>query len=452
MTFCQQWQARSPSYLAPMRRIAFPIVLLTGGAVSAQPPINGPMLGHVDMLAAAVWMQCQGPCTARMEYWKASSPDSVTRTPVLDSESGQAHCLDFNLDGLVPGTDYRYRPIVNGEPALKEALSFRTQPLWKHRSDPPSFSVALGSCAYINEPDYDRPGTPYGGGYGIFGAIAAKQPEVMLWLGDNIYLREPDWGTRSGYLHRYTHTRSTPEMQQLLRIGAHYAIWDDHDFGPNDADGSWINGAVALECFDLFWPNPTCGASGVTGAVTSFSYADADFFLLDDRTHRTRADLKTSPTALLGEAQLDWLIRALKYSDAAFKVVAIGSQVLNSAAIYETYANYPAERDRLLKRIEDEGIRGVVFLTGDRHFTELSALELKDGRKLYDLTCSPLTSGVHKPNETNVHRVEGTVVEQRNFATLSFSGKRKERVMTIRVFDAEGQLLWERPINEERKP
>jgi alkaline phosphatase D len=441
-----------PSYLAPMRQFTVSIALLARAALPAQAPINGPMLGHVDMLAAAVWMQCQGPCAARIEYWKASSPDSVMRTPVQDSEAAQAHGLDFNLDGLVPGTDYRYRPIVNGKPVLPEPLAFRTQALWKHRTDPPAFSLALGSCTYINEPAYDRPGTPYGGGYGIFDAIAAKQPDLMLWLGDNIYLREPDWGSRSGYLHRYTHLRSTPELQKLLRTGAHYAIMDDHDYGPNDADGSWINGDIALESFDLFWPNPSCGAPGVKGAITSFSYADADFFLLDDRTHRTRADLKTAPTALLGEAQLDWLIRALKYSDAAFKIVAVGSQVLNSAAIYETYANFPAERDRLLKRIEDEGIRGVVFLTGDRHFTELSAVKLKDGRTLYDLTCSPLTSGVHTPKETNVNRVQGTLVEQRNFATLGFSGKRKERVMTIRVFDASGQQLWERAINEERKP
>lgn len=60
---------------------------------------------------------------------------------------------------------------------------------------------------------------------------------------------------------------------------------------------------------------------------------------------------------------------------------------------------------------------------------------------LYDLTVSPLTSGVYKAKETNTNRVEGTVVEQRNFATLSFSGTLKERVMLIRVFDAMGRLL-----------
>ncbi|MBK8613627.1 MAG: hypothetical protein IPN85_09025 [Flavobacteriales bacterium] len=37
----------------------------------------------------------------------------------------------------------------------------------------------------MNEPAYDRPGTAYGGGYGIFNSIAETKPDLMLWLGDN---------------------------------------------------------------------------------------------------------------------------------------------------------------------------------------------------------------------------------------------------------------------------
>ncbi len=412
------------------------------------------MLGHVDMLAASVWLQCKEPCAARIEYWVEGRPDSLLRTPVQDSDAHLAHAMAFTLDRLVPGIRYQYRPVVNGRPVtLDEPLGFRTQPLWKFRTDPPEFTVALGSCAYVNEPAYDRPGTPYGGGYGIFDAIAAQKPDLMVWLGDNIYLREPDWGSRSGYLHRYTHTRALPELQRLLRTGAHYAIWDDHDFGPNDAVGSWIHAREALETFNLFWPNPTCGAPGVKGAITAFSHADADFFLLDNRSYRTPADLAGAPTAMLGDAQIEWLIQALKYSDAAFKIVCVGSQVLNSEAVFETYATFPAERAKLIGRIDAEGIAGVVFVTGDRHFAELSQLTLKDGRMLYDLTTSPLTASVHSPKEKdgNRNRVPGTLVEQRNFATLTFSGPRKERVMTMRVHDAGGKPLWERQVMAEKR-
>jgi len=430
--------------------IAIPLLLVT--SLAAQVKINGPMPGYTDMLEATIWMQCQGPCSARMEYWVIDKPDSILRTAVQDSEASRAHAMDFIMDQVVPGTTYGYRPVVNGQVVdVGQALNFSTQPLWKFRTDPPEFTVAMGSCVYINEPDYDRPGNPYGSGYEIFNSIADKKPDLMLWLGDNIYLREPDWGTRTGFLHRYTHSRSTPEMQRLLRSTHHYAIWDDHDFGPNDGDASFVNSALAREMFDLFWPNPTCGVPGVAGTTTSFSQSDVDFFLLDDRTFRVPADVTTAEAAMLGKAQLDWLIQALKYSDASFKLVAVGSQVLNTAAMYENYATIVNERNELLRRIEAEGIRGVVFLTGDRHFTELSSLPLKDGRTIHDLTVSSLTSGTYKATDNNELRVEGTVVEQRNFATLTFSGKKNERTMTIRVFDGKGAQLWERAIAQEKK-
>jgi alkaline phosphatase D len=435
-----------------MRRFLAPTLLLASVAC-AQPAINGPMPGHSDFLQCTVWMQCSQPCRASLEYWVEGRPDSVLRTVEQQSDPGRAHAMDFVLDQVVPGTTYGYRPIVNGRPVeVGEPLHVRTQPIWKHRTDPPDFTLATGSCAYVNEPAYDRPGTPYGGGYGIFDAIAAKAPDLMIWLGDNIYLREPDWGSRAGFLHRYTHQRALPELQHLLRSTQHYAIWDDHDFGPNDADASFIGSALALDCFDLFWPNPTCGAPGVPGAITAFSFADVDFFLLDNRTYRVPGHMRTSAPSMLGQAQLDWLIRALRYSDAPFKLVALGSQVLNTAAVFETYATMPDERSELLRRIEAEGITGVVFLTGDRHFTELSKLPLKDGRVVHDLTVSPLTSSAYTAKETNALREPGTLVEQHNFATLAFTGPRKQRVLTIKVFDAGGEQLWERAIQAEKRP
>jgi alkaline phosphatase D len=385
----------------------------------------------------------------QLEYWKAAEPAVKWSTEQQTSKAASAHAMDVVLGGLEPGTTYAYRIIGSAEPTDPGPFHFTTQPLWKYRTDPPPFTVALGSCAYVNEPAYDRPGKAYGGDYGIFDAIADKDPDLMLWLGDNIYLREPDWGSRSGYLHRYTHVRSTPQLQRLLHSTKHYAIWDDHDFGPNDPNGSWVHSPIARETFDLFWPNPTNGVPGVEGVTTAFSHVDVDFFLMDDRTFRTPADLSTAPTSLLGDAQIDWLIQALKYSDAPFKLVAVGSQVLNTAAVFENYANFPAERNELLRRIEAEGIRGVVFVTGDRHHTSLSTLALPDGRRIHDLTVSPLTAGVHGPVEKNELLVEGTVVAQHNFATASFDGAKGSRTMVIRVFDADGGLLWERSIPQE---
>lgn len=436
-----------------MRHALLLLSLPYAAHLSSQPRINGPMPGHVDMMEANIWLQCHGPCQVQLSYWPLSAPDSITVLPGVRSDGRNAHAMTLTVGGLQPGRTYGYQVAVNGVTLpFTEPLRFTTQPLWKFRTDPPAFKVAMGSCTYINESAYDRPGRAYGDGYGIFDAIADQRPDLMLWLGDNIYLREPDWGSRSGYLHRYTHTRTTPELQRLLRSTKHYAIWDDHDFGPNDADGSWVHSAMAREAFGLFWANPTLGVPGAENTTaTSFSHSDVDFFLLDNRTHRVPGDLSTTEGAMLGDAQLDQLIRALKYSDASFKLVAVGSQVLSTSAVWETYATIPGERAELLRRIDAEGIDCVVFLTGDRHFTELSELRLKDGRSIYDLTVSPLTSGPYVPREENSNRVEGTLVTERNFAVLEFSGKHKERIMRIQVFDARGERLWERAVQQRKR-
>lgn len=432
-------------------RATFLSLLLLPLILRSQVPINGPMVGHCDMLEATIWMQCKGPCDAAIEYWAIDRPDSVLRTAAVQALPANAYALDVVVQPVIPGTTYGYRPVINGSPVdVGRPLTFRTQTLWAHRTDPPPFRVLTGSCAYINEPAYDRPGKPYGGELEIYTRMAERKADLMLWLGDNVYLREPDWGSRTGILHRYTHVRSEPALQPLLQTGAHYAIWDDHDHGPNDSDGSFVLSGTAREVFDLFWPNPTCGVPGVPGIGTDFSYADVDFFLLDNRTYRVPGDLRTAEPAILGEAQLDRLIRALKYSRASFKVVAVGGQVLNSAAVFENHATVPEEREELLRRLTEENIRNVIFLSGDRHFTELSSMQLANGATVYDLTCSPLTSSAYVPKETNDQRVEGTLLAERNFAELSFSGPKAERTLTLTVYDAAGQQRWQRIIKREQ--
>jgi alkaline phosphatase D len=272
----------------------------------------------------------------------------------------------------------------------------------------------------------------------------------MLWLGDNTYLREVDWFTRTGFIHRYTHSRSLPELQPLLASTHHYAIWDDHDFGPNDSDRSFIHKDMATEVFSSFWANPKVGLSGQGGCTSFFEWADIDFFLLDDRYFRTPNKRKTGDQTILGEAQLNWLVDALAASNAPFKIVAMGGQVLNTFAGFETYSNIaPAEREFLLEKIEDEGIKNVVFLTGDRHHTELSMLKNRVGNTVYDLTVSPLTSSARSGEEVNALRVTGTLVQQRNFGVLEFSGPTKARVMKMSIFDSNGKEIWVRSVTSE---
>jgi alkaline phosphatase D len=369
-----------------------------------------------------LWVQTKETAEVSFAYWVKDSinskPTEIFHTKSIFTKKETAFTAKIIAEKVLPGNSYNYDLYINKQKIdLDYPTTFQSQKLWQWRENPPSFTMAIGSCAYINEPKYDRPGKGYGDNYGIFEKIYEKRPDAMLWLGDNSYLREADWSTQTGIHHRYTHSRSVPEMQPLFASTHQYAIWDDHDFGPNDSDRSFIHKNKTLAAFENFWGNPTTGLPGIEGGITtSFQWNDVQFFLLDNRYFRSPNHRKTGEATILGKQQLEWLIDALATSKASFKIIAIGGQVLNPLPIWENYANRHAEeRAYLLKQIAEEGIKNVIFLDGDRHHTELSKMVNTAGNTIYDLTCSPLTSGTGKRDEINPLQVLNSLVTERNF-------------------------------------
>lgn len=419
---------------------------------------SGPMVGAAEMREVQLWVQLRSAGSVEFSYHEAGVEDPVVyKTTPVQALAANAFAVHAVADQVQPGKRYEASLLVDGKPVKLDApIRFQSRALWHYRTNPPDFKAAIGSCAYINEPQYDRPGKPYGGDPKIFKSIAGVQPDLMLWLGDNIYLREADWNTRTGILHRYTHGRSLPELQPLLSQAHHYAIWDDHDFGPNDSDHSFIHKDKTLEAFKLFWANPTYGLNGQPGITTMFSWSDCDFFLLDNRYHRTGHGLNGGKGTMLGQQQLDWLIDALKSSQAAFKFVAVGGMVVSTCDDYEDYIHlYPEERKALLDAIQREKIQGVIFLTGDRHHTELSKYHPEGGIPVYDWTVSPLTSGSYPGDgEKNTLLVKGSEFTKPNFGTLEVTGEYRARKLTLRVFDVEGKQQWTQEIlqSEFKRP
>ena len=402
---------------------------------------SGPMLGYAEMREAVVWIQTATPAQVYAVYKDTATGDHWF-TDTIFTSSHNASCGKLYFTEVQPGTTYSYRLYVNNQ-EVKRAYPFRftTQKDWMYKSDPPAFHMAMGSCSYINEEPYDRPGKPYGSHYEIFSSIAAKKPDAMLWLGDFIYLRPADWTSRTGYIKRYTHTRSLPELQPLLATANNFAIWDDHEFGPNDATGSWKFKDVALEAFKLFWANPSYGYSDLPGIMSHFTYSDMDFFLMDNRYNRTE-NYEKGEKHIFGKAQCDRLIDQLKASHAPFKFVVSGGQFLNTARIYENHSNYETEHSYLLSRIDEEQIKGVIFITGDRHHSEVMRYTTPSGLVLHEFTVSPLTSGVGKVNETNENLVKGSIIEEHNFAILECSGPLEDRKLEIQFYDSTGDLLY----------
>lgn len=410
---------------------------------------SGPMVGYCEMKEAVIWLQTTKNVPVKVEYFSIDNPKEIFASGIYSTTKENGFTYHIILDKLQPSKKYKYNVFVDNKKIIfPYETSFSSKKLWQWREDAPDFTVALGSCAYVNEPELDRPGKGYGSNYGIFESINGKNPDIMLWGGDNIYLREADWDSQTGINHRYTHSRTIKEMQPLLAKTQNFAIWDDHDFGPNDGDRGFYNKHLTQKAFKNFWANKSYGMddSQNQGIYSTFNWGDAQFFLLDNRFFKTPNDRKTGKRDLLGENQLEWLIDNLITSKASFKIIVVGGQVLNTAEVYENYSNYADEKSKLLKEIVDNKINGVLFISGDRHHTELSAQSRENTYSLMDWTVSPLTAGhgnIEKlAKEANKNRVGGSLFAEHAFGTLSFSGNKENRQMKMTLFDKEGKELW----------
>jgi alkaline phosphatase D len=409
---------------------------------------SGPMVGYGTMTEVMVWAQTTRAASVQVQYWEPPTPKQKFKSRIFKTREDEGFTAHVLVDGLQPGKQFEFELLLDGKVTKRlYPYRFQTQPLWQWRTDPPAFTVAFGSCNYVNEPEWDRPGKPYGSDHEIFERIADQKPDVMLWLGDNTYYREIEFGSLRGLIHRQTHTRSLPELQRLLGIAHHYAIWDDHDFGPDNSDRSWRLKDEVLRVHKMFWANQTYGTDEIRGTFGRFEWDDVEFFLLDDRYHRSPDSTPDDAAkTMFGKPQLQWLKDALLNSRAPFKMVVNGNQILNRLAPEEVLADFPAEWEELIGFIKKERIRGVVFLSGDRHITELIVHRDSTFYPLYDFTSSAFTAGLSPPRGKEIDmkdRVAGTLVaDAHTFGLLKFSGPRTDRKLTMETWDHTGKLRW----------
>jgi alkaline phosphatase D len=410
------------------------------------------MLGPVELRDAKVWVEVSPEVKlVSLQYNKKG--DTKTKTIFYKGELGNDfNPLQFTVGGLDFNTTYLYRIWINGKATAKGG-EFTTKDLWQWRKQPPEFSFLTGSCSYFNEPVYDRPGIPYGKDSSIFEPMAKEKAAFMLWLGDAWYTREVDYYSEWGLWNRASHDRAVPITQNFLKSMPQFAIWDD----PNDIGKNYILKEASRKVFNSYFCNPSSGENG-QGTYTMTSWGDADIFMTDDRWWRSADKIKDSVNGkpnpekrMLGAQQMEWLKNSLLYSTATFKIIAVGSQVLNPVSPYDTWWNFPAEYEELMSFLKEYKINGVVFLTGDRHHSEIIKVERPGTYPLFDITVSPLTSGTHKfsgPEKNNPYRVLG-IDEKQNYGRFSFSGLRGSRKMTVEYLGLKGEKISEWSITEK---
>jgi alkaline phosphatase D len=247
--------------------------------------------------------------------------------------------------------------------------------------------VAVGSCLRY------APGGP------ALADIALHDPDLMVWLGDNIYADTEDMTEMRA---TYDLLAANPRFRALAASTEMMAVWDDHDFGWDNANSTWPHRDAAKTEFLRFWGAAADDArwdqQGVYAART-FGTGDrtVQVILLDNRFNLDPWDYAGNDPErqVLGEKQWAWLRERLA-EPATVRIIGSGVQVVQDYDIdeaWEGWGDSPLQRERLFTLIREMRIPGVVFVSGDMHFAELTrhpddAAAL--GYPTYDLTPSGL--------------------------------------------------------------
>ncbi len=349
----------------------------------ASRPVHGPMLGDVRDTSAQIWLR-----TARESRVTVSvqpvSDDSIKITASERTRSDDDFTAVISVKGLEPSTDYVYTVAIDGNKVKPndELQSFRTAP---QKGSPCKFRLVFGGGAgYV--PQNER----------MWNTIGSYDPDMLLLLGDNVYIDHP----KSPAMQRYCYYRrqSRPEFRRLIARTPVYAIWDDHDFGTNDCTGgpdintpAWKR--PVWELFKDNWVNPPYGGGEENpGCYFDFYYGDVHFILLDGRFYRTG---RGKPEAtMLGPVQKQWLLKTIKASRGTFKVLISPVPWVFTAKgdSKDTWNGFRDERHEIFGFLAEHKIEGVVLISADRHRSDLWKIERDRAYSLYEFNSSRLTN------------------------------------------------------------
>ncbi|KAJ4702384.1 Alkaline phosphatase D-related protein [Melia azedarach] len=340
--------------------------------------------------------------------------------------------------------------------------------------------IAFGSCANQTAP---QP---------IWSAITKFNPQVFIWMGDNIYgdIKRPlklfgkertigPWKNVPRFVpaseqemkSKYNIIKNNPDYSRLRQIAKVIGTWDDHDYGLNDAGKEFpakvTNQRLLLDFLDEPQDSPRRKQAGV---YTSYTFGPVGrqikIILLDTRYHR---DPLSSDGSILGSTQWTWLEKELKGPSSAITIIVSSIQVISNLSAttgplfsMESWGRFPKERGRLFKLIADSKRDGVFFISGDVHFGEITRYDCTVGYPLYDITSSGLTQAVEKVVPTPLHfmviflawltpstmrvmgpncRFRSCTYGQQNFGAVEIDWDASPVAMKIEVRDTDGILV-----------
>lgn len=316
-------------------------------------------------------------------------------------------------------------------------------------SEAPLKRIAFGSC--LSQGDRQH----------VWEAIVRLDPQLFLFLGDAVSADETDpvrlratWGEFA----------AVPGFRKLREKTPVLATWEGGDFGDGDGSTDPAKKAALKTAFLDFWGEPADSPRrqrpGVYEArVFGPPGRRLQVILLDTSWDRSRLkkrmpwDLTFGPYApdkdprkhFLGPEQWAWLKEQLLVP-AEVRLLCSPIQVVPSDHDFEKWGNFPVERSRLFELLRETKANGLVVLSGNRHFAELSMANAGIGYPLWDLTSSGMNNAAWnlRPDEENDHRVDGTIREN-NFGAVLVDWD--AGTLTLQVRSEEGTVRLERKIS-----
>lgn len=289
-------------------------------------------------------------------------------------------------------------------------------------------TIAFGSCAKEEKPQ------------AVWDAVIAQQPDMFLFIGDNVYVDRPDDPESAGDIaEAYRVLGKQPGFRRLRATCPVLATWDDHDYGLNDAGKEFPlkrqSQTLLLSFFNEPPKSPRWSRDGVYGSwLFGPEGRRVQVVLLDTRFFRDplksvdgwkngdpigpyRPHGAADGGTLIGEPQWTWLEDQLR-KPADVRIIASSIQVVASEHGWEGWCNFPAEQQRLYDLIRQTGAGGVVFVSGDRHLIEISR-NAGPGTPypMWDFTSSGMTDPTREFSEPNRYRV-GPVLKRTNFGVI----------------------------------
>ncbi len=285
----------------------------------------------------------------------------------------------------------------------------------------------------------------------IFDAInKEKNKDLFIFLGDNIYGDTEDMSVMAA---EYQKLNAHTKFQQLINSTPVIAIWDDHDFGVNDGGAEYPKKEQSRKLMLDFWHEPKDSPryTRPDGIYTSYMYGEGKqkvhVIMPDLRWNRDtidhvtrqeymseKAPLNMGPylpdttetKSMLGEKQWQWLEQELQKPAAEFTG-------------WESWANFPHDRNKLLSLIKKYKINGVVIISGDTHWGEVSKVEQNVDYPLWEVTSSGLTEEWKKVSP-NKHRV-GNPISTVNYGEMLIDWSLEDPTIQMSLKDKIGKVF-----------